>query len=126
MRRFKRSERVGDLIHHEVSNILLRDIKDPRLDMVSITGAKVSDDLRHAVIFYSVIGGEERWIEVGKGFESSKGFIKRELGKRLKMKYMPDLRFEEDRSLESGNRIDRILESVGKGDVDAGDNRKDR
>lgn len=120
MKDFKRSERVGDLIHHEVSSILLREIKDPRLDMVSITGTKVSDDLRHATVFFSVIGDERRWAEANRGFDSSKGFIKRELGKRLKMKYMPDVSFREDRSLESGERMDRILEGLAGGEGDEG------
>lgn len=118
MREFKRADRVSDAIHHEVSTILLRDIKDPRVDMVTITGTKVSDDLRHASIFYSVIGDEERWAEVRKGLMSSKGYIKRQLGKRLKMKYIPDIHFNEDRTLEQGGRIDTILFGLEKGKND--------
>lgn len=112
MKEYKRSERVSDLVCREVSNILLRDIKDPRVEMVTITGTRVSDDLRHAVVFYSVIGDEKRWAEVGKGLKSTKGYVKRELGKRLKMKYLPDLKFVEDRTMEKGEKIDRLLSGL--------------
>ena len=120
MKAFKRAERVGDAVHHEVSNILLRDIKDPRIDMVTVTGTKVSDDLRHANVFYSVIGDEQRWREVKKGLASSKGYIKRQLAKRLKMKYMPDIHFNEDRTLEQGERIDSLLSGIVKGEEGEG------
>ena len=112
MKEYKRSERVSDLIYREVSNILLRDIKDPRVEMVTITGTKVSDDLHHAIVFYSVIGDEKRWSEVGQGLKSSKGYVKRELGKRLKMRYLPDIKFVEDRTMEKGDRIDRMLSEL--------------
>ena len=120
MREFKRSERVGDLVHHEISNILLREISDPRVEMITITGTKVSDDLRHANVYYSVIGDEKRWEEVKEGLSSSKGYIKRELGRRLKMKYIPDVHFHEDRTLEKGERIDSLLSGVRDGDNDEG------
>lgn len=118
MKDYKRSERVSDAVHHEVSNILLHDIKDPRVEMVTVTGTKVSDDLRHANIFFSVIGDEERWDEVKRGLASSKGYVKRQLAKRLKMKYMPDIHFVEDRTLEQGERIDSLLFGVEKVEED--------
>lgn len=114
MKEFKRSERVSDLVYREVSNILLIDIKDPRVELVTITGTKVSDDLRHAVVYYSVIGDDKRWSEVARGLESSRGYIKRELGKRLKMKYLPDLKFVEDRTMEKGEKMDRLLSELAK------------
>ena len=112
MRDFKRSERVSDNVHHALSDILLREITDPRLEMVTITGARVSDDLRHADVYYSLIGDENRWTEAKEGFRSSKGYIKKSLGRKLRMKYLPDLFFREDRSLEGGEKIDRILSQV--------------
>ncbi|MDT8317644.1 MAG: 30S ribosome-binding factor RbfA [bacterium] len=109
MREFKRSARVGDLLCREISSIILRDITDPRVEMVTITGAKVSDDLRHAAIFFSVIGDENRWKEASKGLTSSRGYIKRELGKRLEIKYIPDLKFIQDKTMETGSRIDKMI-----------------
>lgn len=112
MKEFKRSERVSDLVYREVSNILLRDIKDPRVELVTVTGTRVSDDLRHAIVFYSVIGDDKRWAEVAQGLKSSRGYVKRELGKRLKMKYLPDIKFVEDRTMEKGEKMDRLLSDL--------------
>ena len=112
MREFSRSQRVADLMHHEVSTILLMDIKDPRIEMVTVTGVTVTDDLRHATVFYSVIGDEKRWKEVKQGLPSSKGFMKKELGRRVRMKYIPDIKFIEDRTLEQGERMDAILSGL--------------
>jgi ribosome-binding factor A len=118
MREFKRSQRVADLIQHEVSSILLLDITDPRVEMVTVTGVKVSDDLSHAIVFYSVIGDDERWSEVKAGLASSRGYVKRELGRRVKMKHIPDVKFCEDRTLEQGGRIDDILSHLDDGRTD--------
>jgi len=112
MREFKRSERVGDMIHHEVSNILLFEINDPRVEMITITGTKVSDDLGHANIYYSLIGDKKRWDDAKLGLSSSKGYIKRQLAKRLKMRHVPDVHFHEDRTMETGERIDTILHNL--------------
>lgn len=115
MREFKRSARVGDLLCREISNVILRDITDPRVEMVTITGAKVSSDIRHAVIFFSVIGDENRWKEATKGLASSKGYIKRELGKRLEIKFIPELKFVEDKTMETGSRIDKMISDALSG-----------
>jgi len=88
------------------------DMKDPRVELVTVTGAKVSDDLRHAIIFYSVMGDEKRWAEVAQGLKSCRGYVKKELGKRLKMKYLPDLKFVEDRTMEKGAKMDRLLSGL--------------
>jgi len=114
MKKFKRSKRVGDQIHHEVASILIKDIKDPALNLVTVTGAKVADDLRHAIIFYSIIGDENRWQEAKAGLERSKGFIKKMLAANLKMKFMPDIKFVEDKTMESGDRIDKIISEIEK------------
>lgn len=118
MREFKRSQRVGDMIHHEVSNILLFEISDPRVEMITITGIKVSDDLSHANIYYSLIGDEKRWADAKEGLRSSKGYIKRQLAKRLEMRHIPDVHFHEDRTMENGERIDSILHNLDYSDND--------
>lgn len=112
MREFKRSARVRDLLCREISNVILRDLTDPRVEMVTITGAKVSDDLRYATVFFSVIGDENRWKEASKGLASSKGYIKRELGKRLEIKFIPELKFIQDKTMETGSRIDKMIADV--------------
>lgn len=112
MMRFKRAEKVGDLIREEVSQILIRELKDPRIGFVTVTKVAVSDDLRVAKIYYSVFGGEREKGESYKGLESAKGYIKRELGKRIKLKYMPEITFIFDDSLEYGSHIEELLRGL--------------
>ncbi|RLB07474.1 MAG: 30S ribosome-binding factor RbfA [Deltaproteobacteria bacterium] len=116
--RFKRSEKVGDLIREEVSQILIRELKDPRIGFITITRVAVSDDLRAAKIYYSVFGGEREKEESFKGLESAKGYIKRELGRRVRLKYMPDITFVFDDSLEYSSHIEELLRGIKEKDGD--------
>ena len=103
---------MGDQIREEISEILLRELKDPRIGFVTITKVAVSDDLRQARVYYSVFGGEEEKEASYKGLESATGYIKRELGRRLRLKYMPEVTFLFDDSLEYGEHIEELLRSV--------------
>jgi ribosome-binding factor A len=113
---FKRSEKVGDLIREEISQILLRELKDPRIGFVSITKVDLSDDLRVAKVYYSVFGGEQEKEESFQGLESAKGYIKRELGRRVRLKYMPEISFIFDDSFEYGEHIEELLRGVKDAD----------
>jgi ribosome-binding factor A len=110
--RYKRSDKVGDLIRKEISEILLGELKDPRIGFVTITKVAVSDDLRVARVYYSVFGDEDQKEESYQGLESAKGYIKRELGRRVRLKYMPDIQFLFDDSLEYGEHIEELLRGV--------------
>ncbi|MBW2038656.1 MAG: 30S ribosome-binding factor RbfA [Deltaproteobacteria bacterium] len=110
--RFKRSEKVGDMIREEVSQILIKGLKDPRIGFVTITKVAVSDDLRMAKIYYSVFGKEKEKEESYRGLESAKGYIKRELGRRVRLKYMPEITFIFDESLEYGSHIEELLRGL--------------
>jgi ribosome-binding factor A len=110
--RFKRSDRVGDMIHREVSDMLIRGIKDPRTSLVTITAVRISDDLKMAQVYFSVRGGEEDRQRSSEGLDSAKGFIKREIGRRLRLKYVPDIVFKFDPSLEYADRIDRLIKGI--------------
>jgi ribosome-binding factor A len=112
MMRFKRSEKLGDLIREEVSRILIKGLKDPRIGFATITKVDVSDDLREAKIYYSIFGDEREKAESYEGLQSAKGFIKRELGRRVRMKYMPEINFIFDDSLEYGSRIEELLRNL--------------
>lgn len=112
MMRFKRSEKVGDQIREEISQILLRELKDPRIGFVTITKVALSDDLRIAKVYYSVFGGEQEKEESYQGLESATGYIKRELGRRVRLKYMPEINFLFDDSLEYGEHIEELLQGV--------------
>ncbi len=111
MHPYKRSVRVGDLIREEIADIIMHRLKDPRLGFVTVTGAKVSDDLRHATVYVSVFEDIKRG-ETLKALSSSASFVRNELGKRLKMKFIPRLFFKIDESIEYGQKIDRILDGI--------------
>ncbi len=106
---YKRADRVGDLIRAELADILLREVADPRVRLVSITGVKVSDDLRMARIFFVEMGQDELRPETEEGIKRITGFLKKELGKRLQLRYVPEILFSYDTSFAYGSRIDKIL-----------------
>ena len=107
-----RSQRVGDLILREISDLLLRKVKDPRLREVTLTEVKVSKDLRNAYIYYSIFGRDKKKEQVQAGFDSAKGFIRKEIGERLHLRYVPAIRFVYDVSLEYGEKIENLLEKT--------------
>ncbi|MBI5740017.1 MAG: 30S ribosome-binding factor RbfA [Nitrospirae bacterium] len=111
MHPYKRSARVGDLIREEVADIILNRIKHKTLGFVTVTGAKVSDDLRNATVYLSVLKDEDMEKTIRKLNESS-AFIRGELGRRLKMKFVPALYFKIDESIRYGMKIDRLLDEV--------------
>jgi len=108
----KRSEKVAESIHELVSALLLKGVKDPRIGFTTITGVKVSDDLHLATIYFSVIGSDEEKKSTESGLNSARGFIRRELGKSLRMRYVPDVLFRYDESVDYGQRIDTLLDEL--------------
>jgi ribosome-binding factor A len=111
-----RLKRVGDLIQREISEIIERELKDPRIGMITITGVKVSADLRHARVYFSVYGDEKDQERAGIGLESAKFYIQGQIGRRLRLKYTPELSFYFDESLEYGFFIDKILKELREDD----------
>ena len=113
---FKRADRVADLIRVEMSDILLRQIRDPRIGSLTVTDVKVTDDLRIAKIFFVEMGKDVVDPTTLKGLEQARSYIKRELGKRLQLRYVPDILFMHDESFAYGSRIDKLLAEIGKDD----------
>lgn len=109
---YKRSERVSDQMKHEIADILMRKIKDPRIGFVTVTDVEVSDDLRNAKVFVSVYGGDKE--DSLKGLKSASAFIRAELGRRMRMRFMPELLFRFDSTVEQGAHIMEILRSLEK------------
>ena len=107
-----RQRRLGELLKHEISELLLRQIKDPRIGFVSITSVDLTADLRHAKVFVSVMGSESERKSSIAGLRSASGFIKRELGRRLRLKYMPQITIIYDNSIERGSQISALIDSV--------------
>jgi ribosome-binding factor A len=104
---------VGRRIQEEISDMILRGLKDPRLDMVSITDVEVSGDLQAAKVYFCVFekrGGRSK--TAAEGFESALGFIRRELLKRLGLRKLPELTFHYDASFDRGDRIERLLKET--------------
>ena len=95
---------------------MIGDLKDPRIGFVTITKVAVSDDLRLARVYYSVFGGEDQKEESHQGLESAKGYIKRELGRRVRLKYIPEISFLFDDSLEYSEHIEELLRGVKPSD----------
>jgi ribosome-binding factor A len=110
----KRADRVADLVLAEVSDILLKQIRDPQAKRVTITGVKMTDDLRSANIFFVPIGNDESRDEAKDGLQRASGFLRRELGKRLQLRYVPKINFVFDKSFEYGDRIDRLLLKINE------------
>jgi ribosome-binding factor A len=99
-----RSERVGDLLKEELSELILREVKDPRVGFVTITGVQVSADLRHARVYVVTHEAGEEQERTLEGLQSARGYLRGALGRRLHLKYIPDLSFNIDETLEQGFR----------------------
>ncbi len=110
----RRVSRVSSLIKREVSQMLLSDIKDDRVGtgLVSVTEVEVSGDLQHAKIFVSIYGSPEAKAETMAGLHSAAPFVRRELGQRMRLRRTPEVSFLEDRSLERGDKILNLLNSL--------------
>jgi len=114
MSSFKRADRVGELIMAEMADIMLKVVKDPRLQSVTITAVKVTDDLRNARIYFVEMGRDELNEEIEAGLSKARGFVRRELGHRLQLRLVPDIVFVHDKSFGYGNHIERLLASIAK------------
>ena len=109
---FTRADRVSGLIQEVLSELLKKKIRDPRLAMATITGVKMSSDLKLARIYFTIYGDAQKSEAARRGFESARGFIKRSLAGRLGLRYMPDLKFFHDDSFEYGSHIDKLLDKI--------------
>ena len=112
MKPYKRGERVSGLIQQVLSDILRKDISDPRLQMTTITGVNMSADLKTARVYFSVSGDKNRVKKASQGFESALGYIKRRLGAEIELRYMPKITFFYDESFDYGAYINKVLKSV--------------
>jgi len=112
MKPFVRSDRVSGQIQKVLSDILLKKIKDPRLEAATITSVKMSRDLKFARVYFVTSGGKESIKEAIEGFKSAIGYVKRTLAAQLGLRYMPELRFFYDDSFDYGSHIDKIIKIV--------------
>ena len=108
----KRSVRVGEQLLKEIADLIEHKVRDPRVRKITLTGVRMSNDLKSAKIFFSLLGDANEIAKATKGLESAKGFIKREIGRRLELRYMPDIEFRYDPSLERGEEMEKLFNSL--------------
>lgn len=108
----KRAIRVGELLREEISHIILREMKDPRIGFVSVTDVEVSGDLRHAKVFISVYGTETEKEETMQGLQKARGYVRKLVGDRIKIHHTPELLFRYDDSIEHGVHISEIINDL--------------
>jgi len=111
----KRLDRVNQLIREEISMLLQRELKDPRLGFVTVTHVETSPDLRTAKVFVSVLGDEAKWTASLTALASARGFVRNWLRQHLDLRQTPELDFRADRSMEHAARIQELLRQLGAG-----------
>ncbi len=110
---FSRSERIADLLKEEVANMLLFEIKDPRVQgVVTVISVKVTKDLRHADFYVSVLGGDEKERQALKGLGKAAGFIRRSLGRRIRIRRVPELHFKLDETLKNQEHLEQLFRKI--------------
>ncbi len=114
----QRSHRLGEQIHKEISALLVKGLKDPRIGFVTITGVEVPPDLHLARVFYTVMGDDSIRKATQQGLQSSAPYLRRELARRLRARYVPDLLFQYDVSFDYGNRIESLIREIHHGEND--------
>ncbi len=107
-----RMEKINEAMRREIGLIIHREIKDPRLEFVTITHVEVTKDLQHAKVFFSVLGDNEAMLRAEQGLESARGFVRKLVGQRVRMRYTPELEFLFDESIEYSARIEAALEDI--------------
>jgi ribosome-binding factor A len=108
----RRTDRVADALQELIAGLLLREIKDPRIGLVTITGVKVSADLRHARVYFSCLGDETQRAQSLRGLNSASGFIRSQVARQLNLRVAPQIAFEFDASLEQAERLSRLLKDT--------------
>lgn len=115
----ERKTRVGDEMKRILASVIKTELRDPRIpDLLSITDVVVSKDLSHAKVYFSVLGDEEVKAAAAQALASAKGFLRREVGQRMKLRVVPEIVFKEDDSIERGFEMDRLIEQVRAQDSD--------
>ncbi len=107
-----RMRRVDEAMREVLSDAIAKELKDPRIGFVTVTGVKTSPDLRHARVYVSVLGDESERAATIEGLRSAHGFLQRRLATQLTLKHTPSLTFEYDESVDRGMRISRLLDEV--------------
>ena len=111
---YKRSDRVAALIKEEVSKIILHDLQDPDLGFVTVTKVRLTSDLKHAKVYYSILGDEDKKAKSAAAFERSTKIIRSEVGHRINIRSVPTIQFLYDDSGEYADKINRIINKLNE------------
>jgi ribosome-binding factor A len=113
---FSRSSRVSEQIHRELSELIRLELKDPRVSLVTLTDVEVTTDYAHAKVFYTSLAEEDHRAEIERGLKHSASFLRRELGRRIRIHNIPELHFVYDTSVERGTRLAHLIDEAVKSD----------
>lgn len=111
-----RPRQIGEQMKKELSDIITRKVKDPRIGFVTVTDVEVTGDLQQATVYITVLGDEKEREETLIGLNKAKGFIRSEIGHRIRLRKTPELFFKYDESVEYGNRIEALIEKIARED----------
>jgi ribosome-binding factor A len=112
MQTSRRPQRLALQIQQEISTMLFRKVKDRRIGLVTVTGVNLTSDLRHARVYVSCMGTDQEKAATLQALNHAAGWIRHELGQRIRMKFLPEVVFCTDASLDYGERIDRLLDEI--------------
>ena len=115
-----RIEKIQELMKQGISKIILRELKDPRIGFVTVTGVHITRDLSEATAYVSIMGNEKQVKDSWEGLQSSLGYIRREIGHRVRLRITPELKFEIDKSLDYSEHIQKLLNKIKTDDAARG------
>lgn len=113
---FSRSSRVAEQIQRELAELISLELKDPRVGLITLTGVEVTPDYAHAKVFYTTLADAAGRKEIEVGLQRASGFLRRELGRRIRVHTLPELHFVYDESVERGDRLSRLIDQAVESD----------
>lgn len=113
---FSRGQRVAEQIRRELAELIRLEVKDPRVGFITLTDVEITPDYAHAKVFFTSMRGEEGLDEILVGLRRASGFLRRELGKRVRIHTLPELHFQYDSSVERGSRMSQLIDEVVRED----------
>lgn len=108
----QRAKRVAETIHKEISSLLIKGLKDPRIGFVTITSVDVTADLRQAKVYYTLMGSQDDQAQTQSGLDSCSSYVRQQLGKVLRLRHIPEVNFVYDASVAYGQHIEKLLSEV--------------
>jgi ribosome-binding factor A len=109
---YARTSRIAEQIRRDLADLIRTELKDPRVNLVTLTDVEVTADYAHAKVFFTTLVGAERLPEIEAGLQRASGFLRRELGRRIRIHHLPELHFVYDPSVERGTRLSRLIDEA--------------